>query len=421
MAEAQLDSYRRAALFVDFENVYIGLRNSSPDAAAAFATDPGRWVRWMEQDLGPFRVDDDEVPRMLLRRICYLEPSHSGKFRSYFTRAGFRVVDCPSLTSMGKNSADIHMVLDILDTLTHPTRFDDFVVLSTDADFTPVFMRLREHDRTSAMLVSGPTAAALQSVCDFAIPDIMFIEEALGLSPSHAEVEQVRTPVPQPRATTAALANHHSDSVRNRIEATVRQLVAQSTTPVDLASAAHYVRKALGREATTNWAGAGGFKQFVATIQSDSLVLEPRHPGWLLDPARHELVKPASAPEIAERVSRVVGAPLIGTDAYRALFRSIADEGRANPALPQAQAEEVIREACGRRGHTVTRSAIHFVLIGLKYSGVDWREARHDAAHLASEFAGNVLRLTVNARMELSEAERTAVRAWIQDEHPPER
>ncbi|MEV4753633.1 NYN domain-containing protein [Micromonospora sp. NPDC049559] len=129
--------------------MYIGLRNSSPDAAAAFATDPSRWVRWMEQDLGPFRVDDEETPRMLLRRICYLEPSHSGKFRSYFTRAGFRVVDCPSLTSMGKNSADIHMVLDILDTLTHPTRFDDFVVLSTDADFTPVFMRLREHDRTS--------------------------------------------------------------------------------------------------------------------------------------------------------------------------------------------------------------------------------------------------------------------------------
>ena len=99
------------------------------------------------------------------------------------------------------------MVLDILDTLTHPTRFDDFVVLSTDADFTPVFMRLREHDRTSAMLVSGPTAAALQSVCDFAIPDIMFIEEALGLSPSQAGNDQVRTPVPQPRATVAALAD----------------------------------------------------------------------------------------------------------------------------------------------------------------------------------------------------------------------
>ncbi|GGL93125.1 NYN domain-containing protein [Micromonospora yangpuensis] len=415
MAKGDSDSYRRAALFVDFENVYIGLRNSSPEAAAAFATDPGRWVRWMEQDLGPFRVDDDEVPRVLLRRICYLEPSHSGKFRSYFTRAGFRVVDCPSLTSMGKNSADIHMVLDILDTLTHPTRFDDFVVLSTDADFTPVFMRLREHDRTSAMLVSGPTAAALQSVCDFAIPDIMFIEEALGLSPSQTGRDHVRTPVPQPRTTPAVVVD--SDSVRIRLETAVRQLVAQASTPVDLASAAHHVRKVVGREATINWAGAGGFKQFVAAIQSDTLVLEPRHPGWLFDPARHELVQPAGVPEIAERVNRVVGAPLIGTDAYQALFQSIADEGRADPALPQAQAEEVIREACGRRGQAATRSAIHFVLIGLKYSGVDWRDARHDAASLASEFAGNVLRLTVNVRMELSEMERAAVRAWIQGEH----
>lgn len=416
MADAQASSYRRAALFVDFENVYIGLRNSSPAAASAFATDPGRWVRWMEQDLGPFRVDDDEVPRVLLRRICYLEPSHSGKFRSYFTRAGFRVVDCPSLTSMGKNSADIHMVLDILDTLTHPTRFDDFIVLSTDADFTPVFMRLREHDRTSAMLVSGPTAAALQAVCDFAIPDIMFSEEALGVAPSQTGADHAAAPAPPARVPVDAEPGGDTGDLRARIEAAVRQVVAQSSTPVDLASAAHHVRKVVGREATTGWAGAGAFKQFVATIQSDSLTLDPRHPGWLLDPARHEPVQPASVPEIAERVSRVVGAPLISTDTYRALFQSIADEGRADPSLPQAQAEEVIREACSRRGHKVTRNVIHFVLIGLQYSQVDWRDPRHDAAHLAAEFAGNVLRLTVNARMELSDTERNEVRAWIEGE-----
>ncbi|WP_306206178.1 hypothetical protein [Actinoplanes sp. RD1] len=184
--------------------------------------------------------------------------------------------------------------------------------------------------------------------------------------------------------------------------------------PVDLASAAHHVRKVVGREATTDWAGAGGFKQFVTTIQNDSLVLNPRHPGWLLDPARHELAQPATVPEIAERVSRVVGAPLIDTDTYRALFQSIAAEGRADPDLPQAQAEEVIREACSQRGHKVTRNVIHFVLIGLQYSQVDWRETQHDAAHLAAEFAGNVLRLTINARMELSDTERNEVRAWIE-------
>jgi hypothetical protein len=56
VAEAQASSYRRASLFVDFENVYIGLQISSPAAASAFATDPDRCVRWMEQDLAPFRV-----------------------------------------------------------------------------------------------------------------------------------------------------------------------------------------------------------------------------------------------------------------------------------------------------------------------------------------------------------------------------
>src|SRR5262249_2517288 len=174
-------THRRAALFVDFENVYPGLCAASREAGRRFATDPARWVRWMEQSMGPMLVDADDAPRVLLRRICYLDPARSSRFRPYFTRAGFRIVDCPALTAAaGKNSADIYMVLDILDTLRHPTYFEEFIVLSVDADFPPVLLRLREHDRRTAMLVSGPTAAAMQAACDFAIPDALFLDEALG-------------------------------------------------------------------------------------------------------------------------------------------------------------------------------------------------------------------------------------------------
>lgn len=48
------------------------------------------------------------------------------------------MVDCPPLTASGKNSADIVMTLDIADAIGHLTRFDKFVLLSSDADFTPV-------------------------------------------------------------------------------------------------------------------------------------------------------------------------------------------------------------------------------------------------------------------------------------------
>ena len=38
----------RCAMFVDFDNVYIGLRRLDPDAAEAFATDPGHWLAALE-------------------------------------------------------------------------------------------------------------------------------------------------------------------------------------------------------------------------------------------------------------------------------------------------------------------------------------------------------------------------------------
>ncbi|MER5334109.1 NYN domain-containing protein [Micromonospora sp. NPDC002717] len=412
---------RRTALFVDFENVHIGLRNSSPEAARIFATDPGRWVRWMEQDLGPFRVvEEDEGPRALLRRICYLDPAASRQYRAYFTRAGFRVVDCPALTAMGKNSADIHMVLDIVDTLAHPTRFDEFIVLSADADFTPVLLRLREHDRRTAMLVNGPTAAALQAACDFAIPDTMFIEEALGVDGSaDDEPYQLRVPSQPSTDSRTILATTDGQSnmaLRARMEQVVRNLVRESPAPIDMATAAHAVRKAVGTVATTGWAGLGTFKQFIVSIQDERLVMDETQPGWLRDPTRHQPVAPVDVPEVAERVHRVVGVPLLSTQAYAALFQAIVEEGRVDKDRTEADSERAIRVACGRWSHAVPRQAVHFVLVGFHYARVDWRSASVVASELAGAFADNVLRLAANAQMDLTEEERIEIQTWIAGE-----
>ena len=47
------------------------------------------------------------------------------------------------MTSEGKTSTDIHMVLDIVDLLQHQVHYDEFIVFSADADFTPVLRKLR--------------------------------------------------------------------------------------------------------------------------------------------------------------------------------------------------------------------------------------------------------------------------------------
>ncbi len=71
--------YRRAALLVDFDNIYSSLRDVDPAAARVFATDPLRWSGWLEDRLGAVGPDADETtPRVLLHRTCYLNPSTYG-------------------------------------------------------------------------------------------------------------------------------------------------------------------------------------------------------------------------------------------------------------------------------------------------------------------------------------------------------
>jgi len=47
--------------------------------------------------------------------------------------------------STGKNASDMAMVVDAMDLL-HSGRFDAFAIVSSDADFTPLVMRLRAHN-----------------------------------------------------------------------------------------------------------------------------------------------------------------------------------------------------------------------------------------------------------------------------------
>ena len=99
--------------------------------------------------------------------------------RRGIVRSGFQVVDCPPLTTSGKNSADIVMTLDIADAIEHRTRFDEFVILSSDADFTPVALRLRAYDRITSILANQQTAAAFRSCCDVVI-DMEDFEPVVG-------------------------------------------------------------------------------------------------------------------------------------------------------------------------------------------------------------------------------------------------
>ena len=173
----------KSALFVDFDNIYLGLRQLDEDAAEQFASNPAHWLNWLIEGMPGMADQAGQAgkQRDILIRKCYLNPRDFQRYRPFFTRTAFSVVDCPSLTSQGKNSADIYMVMDILDTLNHPTHFDEFIILSGDSDFMPVLLRLRAHDRRTTILSAGPASAAFIAAADLVISEDIFIEHALGV------------------------------------------------------------------------------------------------------------------------------------------------------------------------------------------------------------------------------------------------
>jgi hypothetical protein len=244
----------RTALFVDFDNIYLGLQREDPTAAEQFATDPTRWLLWLQDHL-PHEHEDDDRKRKVLFRRCYLNPSQFGRFRPYFTRSAFEVVDCPPLTSGGKTSADIHMVMDILDTLSHPTRFDEFIILSGDADFTPVLLRLSKHDRRSAILAVGPASVAYKAACDLLIDQDTFLEEAIGATPAQA----TRT-ASNPYATTALddLLSRIADKVYERASVASGELVATELPPI--------FREFSEFTASTNWLGFNSLRNMTLAV-----------------------------------------------------------------------------------------------------------------------------------------------------------
>lgn len=436
---SQIRSYSRTALFVDFDNVYSNLNAIDPAAGEAFAVEPDRWLRWMQEDMGQVVRDvPEDSGREILVRSCYLNPVAFGRFRPFFMRAAFRVVDCPPLTTRGKNSADIYMVLDILDALQHPTSFDEFILLSADADFTPVMLRLREHDRRTVLLATGPSATALRSACDMVLPLEVFLSEALAIDLEPHGLPSPGAPITHARLSTlgAAVASSNpghpvpvlddesTERLRQKMREQLVRVVADAQAPIPMAAAAQRIQSQVGGVAVqSGWGGYGTFRAFVQTIVNDNLQISgPHPPGYLLDPLRHEPLDPeelhAPLPEdvadLARRVALITGIPKLPSESYRVLYDEIAhfsDGGEVTHALNAV--EPRLRDACIRRGVRMTRAAVHFVMQGLNLTGVDLRQPGHDAPALARAFADNVVRLCLNARMELTDEETRLLRSWI--------
>jgi NYN domain-containing protein len=416
------DSCIRSALFVDFDNVYIGLRGLDTEAAERFAADPGKWLQWMEDGMpGPGGADlADLRDRRILIRRCYLNPVAFSRYRPFFIRAGFSVVDCPPLTGQGKTSTDIHMVMDILDTLQQYEHIEEFIVLSGDADFTPVLLRLRARDRRTTALTVGPAAAAYRAASDRVLTENDFVEVALGVEAQIGDWSDGEAGTgAEPAADGLDLAE-----LRQSMLDEVRRIIDASEEPLPLARAAHSLRKQFGRRVEeTGWAGAGSFKALLRSDVGPGLEVTEGAPGYVFDPNRHEppLARAIDAriaefgPELGELVARVhnvTGAPALTSRQYARIFESLSEQLLQEPYQLTATSKAV-RDRCVEAGEPISRQEINFVLKGIAYRQGFAPTAPSDPRSLAVAFAENVLGLTSAAQLELTEGERSRVTAWI--------
>jgi hypothetical protein len=274
----------KAALFVDFDNIYSGLMEVEERAAQAFATLPGQWLEWLERRSGDGGAGGNGAgpPRNILIRNMYLNPSRFGRFRADFTRAGFSVMDCPSLTLQGKSSADIRMVLDIVDTLEHRTQFDEFIIFSGDADFTPLLQRLRAHDRRTAILAVGPAAQAYKAAADALIDEDAFVEQALRLHIGGDPSRLVERPGQTPAVPVALLPARQqpTNGTTEPVSDVLDRMAARLRREVDLAgrvlaaSLPRIFREFPEFTRAANWLGYNSLRRLVEQIVPRDVHLE---------------------------------------------------------------------------------------------------------------------------------------------------
>ena len=310
-------------VFVDYDNVYLSLKRKSEEAAKRFSKDAARWIKEIESGrlMTSTNTPAATGPRRITINRCYGNPvprrnqndnstdmSSFPFVRHHFLRAGFEVIDCPPLTAQLKNSADIRMVMDVRDILTHDTYFDEFVILSGDADFTPLLHRLRSHARRAVIYSNDNTAAPYTAICDAEIRESDFLalllENKLPETPAiedgtvqHAEVENQRTET-QALPHASAIA-----SLRKEILSEVVAAVRAADQPLPLEALADRAVRTLGYDKTVGsaWGGIGSFRDLLAKGLPEDIRLNSQPPYCVYDATRAIQHQPAETRSIEER------------------------------------------------------------------------------------------------------------------------
>ncbi len=120
----------RIAVFVDFENLALGARD----------------MKWGDFQIQLVLKRLLEKGRIVFKR-AYCDWSRYRSAVREFHGQGIELVDIPQSKISGKNSADIHMVVDAIDLCYSKPHIEIFALISGDSDFSPLVSKLKENDK----------------------------------------------------------------------------------------------------------------------------------------------------------------------------------------------------------------------------------------------------------------------------------
>jgi len=242
------------------------------------------------------------------------------------------------------------MVLDANDAINHATGFTEFILLSVEADLTPILFRLRAHDRSSIIYSNPVTEANYKALADGVLDE---------------------------RALVAVLVPGRSTGAKLALAYTKEEAPAERPRKVE-------------REAA-----AARSPEPAAPAQRTSLGME----------SKEEL----SA--LVRRLHQATRVPLFSPRTFAELFRHLAEEVAQNGYRFQTTAENVATKLIAS-GRKVTRRQVGFVVKGLALKGHTF-SADDGPQDLATEFRDQVLYLCKAANITLTDRELALLTAWV--------
>jgi uncharacterized protein (TIGR00288 family) len=179
---------RNMAVFCDFENLALGVREAKYD-----------------------RFDMKKVlERLLVKgsivvKKAYCDWERYKEFKAPMHEAAFEMIEIPHVRQSGKNSADIRLVVDALDLCYTKSHVDTFVILSGDSDFSPLVSKLRENNKeVIGVGVKHSTSDLLIANCDeFIFYDDLVRKEAPKRQPRKRPAAKPAAGARAPVAETA--------------------------------------------------------------------------------------------------------------------------------------------------------------------------------------------------------------------------